>query len=864
MDRNLNEALAGKTGNYILPFLWMHEGNTGRLKDLVRQVYDSGVRAFCVESRPHEKFGQDEWWTDMGIILEEAQRLGMKVWLLDDKHFPTGSANGLIEKKYPERRKWQLIERHVDAIGPLPGASLLLPRPFSNGPAPEDHILGIVAYPRNGSGETIAFEPVDLSGQVSGDFLYWDIPSGFWRVFYFIKTREGTEQRNYIHLIDRESVDVQIEGVYEPHYQKFKKYFGNTFAGFFSDEPSLGNGMMDRHVPVHVYDRKIGTRGLALPWSDELHQKLNDRCRGKAAAGGDALPFLAGLWYDMGPESPQIRYTYMDIVTALYRDNFCRHIGDWCRSRGVEYIGHVIEDMNAHARLGCSGGHFFRSLEGQDMSGIDIVLHQIIPGFAHKTVSCIVGGGWSDSEFYHYVLAKLGSSLAHISEHQKNRTMCEVFGAYGWAEGVPMMKWLMDYLLVRGVNRFVPHAFSPKFPDPDCPPHFGAAGRDPQFEGFSRLMSYVNRTVHILEGAVHQAPCALLYHAEAEWMNGNDMMLTQKPAKALYDAHMDYDILPLDALRDKAVVEGNCLKVNQERYRCLVVPRSPLLPEEGLETLKALERAGLPVFYVDGAPKGIPNPSVVPLENLAETLAERGFAELKVEGSFPLLRIGHWKRGETDLFMLFNEDTVRPAETTIRFPCSAPGLKIDLLNGRSSAVQEDQAVKVALSPYQSVIYAFGTDLGAPNYTEGNYARAETLDLAWDIELYEMGAGSLDGTFKPYKKGVPLRNITGAGEKPEFSGRIRYQARFTLEKAESAQALDLGLVGHTAKLWLNGQDCGMAIAPPYIFDIRGAAREGLNTLELEAANTLAQTIKDRFSFYLPLPPSGVLGPIRLFR
>jgi NADPH:quinone reductase-like Zn-dependent oxidoreductase len=34
--------------------------------------------------------------------------------------------------------------------------------------------------------------------------------------------------------------------------------------------------------------------------------------------------------------------------------------------------------------------------------------------------------------------------------------------------------------------------------------------------------------------------------------------------------------------------------------------------------------------------------------------------------------------------------------------------------------------------------------------------------------------------------------------------------------------------------------------------------------VQAANTLAQTIKDRFSFHLPLPPSGVLGPIRLFR
>ncbi|MFR6327621.1 MAG: hypothetical protein ACLUOI_01455 [Eisenbergiella sp.] len=55
--------------------------------------------------------------------------------------------------------------------------------------------------------------------------------------------------------------------------------------------------------------------------------------------------------------------------------------------------------------------------------------------------------------------------------------MCEIFGNYGWAEGAQTMKWLTDFMLVRGINVFVPHAFSPKdFPDPDCPPHFYAHG----------------------------------------------------------------------------------------------------------------------------------------------------------------------------------------------------------------------------------------------------------------------------------------------------------------------------------------------------------------------------------------------------
>ena len=98
MDRNLAETLSDNVDNYILPFFWMHDGNTDRLADLVQNIYDSNVRAFCVEARPYEKFCRNEWWTDMEIILEKAKSLDMKVWILDDKHFPTGYANGLVPK----------------------------------------------------------------------------------------------------------------------------------------------------------------------------------------------------------------------------------------------------------------------------------------------------------------------------------------------------------------------------------------------------------------------------------------------------------------------------------------------------------------------------------------------------------------------------------------------------------------------------------------------------------------------------------------------------------------------------------------------------------------------------------------------
>jgi hypothetical protein len=45
-------------------------------------------------------------------------------------------------------------------------------------------------------------------------------------------------------------------------------------------------------------------------------------------------------------------------------------------------------------------------------------------------------------------MAKLGVSFSHIDHRKKGKTMCELFGAYGHAEGTRMMKYIADHMLV--------------------------------------------------------------------------------------------------------------------------------------------------------------------------------------------------------------------------------------------------------------------------------------------------------------------------------------------------------------------------------------------------------------------------------
>jgi hypothetical protein len=340
-------------------------------------------------------------------------------------------------------------------------------------------------------------------------------------------------------------------------------------------------------------------------------------------------------------------------------------------------------------------------------------------------------------------------------------------------------------------------------------------------------------------------------------------MLTQKPAKLLYDAHLDYDILPLDTLREDAKIENAKLLVNEETYHCLIGPRSPLLPEDGIAALNKLAAAGLPVYYMDAAPQGIKNPLVLPLEKLTETLIKQGIADVSVEGDFPLLRISHWVRDKHHYFMLFNENVTKSAKTLVHFPCSGSGLVLNLLDEISTA-HEGKDLAIDLSPYESMIVVYGEDLPKPNSEKLHFSSAETLDLKWDIEL--CNTVSQRGIFKPYRQNAELHNITGPDAVPNFSGIIRYKGEFNLadmsDSIAANMALDFGTVGESLKMKLNGKDCGLRICPPYRYEVTGIAKAGTNTLEIEVANTLVQELKDWESCYIQIPPSGLMGPVRL--
>ena len=423
-----------------------------------------------------------------------------------------------------------------------------------------------------------------------------------------------------------------------------------------------------------------------------------------------------------------------------------------------------------------------------------------------------------------------------------------------------MMKWITDFLLVRGVNHFVPHAFSPDYPDGDCPPHFGAEGHDPQFDGFTHLMHYTNKVSHLLYGGEHITSCAILYHAEGEWMNRRgEAMLMQVPAKALLDEHLCYDFVCLDMLENASVADGKMM-INGETYGALVVPYAPIVPPALTAAAERLSGEGLPILLCEDRPAGMCG-EVVKVAELADRIRGLGLADITVEGDHPLLRHYHIRRGDSHIFMFFNEDTVREALTEVTLPVRGSFARLRL--AEDSAYRDtapDGRATLALLPSQSEIWVFGEeDTVAALPEQSVLSETFVLHPTYTVELAESEDLS---AYRFYSTTDTLVNITAPDECPHFSGKMRYTFTVDLDTVPAGAVLDLGRVGQTARVWVNGIDAGIRIANPYTYPVADLLTEGKNQVVVEVSNTLVGKVRDGFSAHIAIMPSGLLGPVTM--
>lgn len=764
----------------ILPFMWLNGESEQELRAAVRAVKQMGINAFVIESRVHEDYCGESWFAEMDVVLDEARKNDMRVWLLDDKSYPTGSANGALKAMYPEKNAWRIKMERTDVYGRADGAKILLRANLADG----DIVLGAYLARRGTSWDNFE-NAVDISDGVEGDVLYLDIPEGEYSVFTLIKTHSATSRPYFVDMLNAESVRVLIDAVYEPHYKHYARYFGNTFAGFFSDEPQFTNWHHGYTQAGSLYGCTLGKQGMAYPWSDEVLERL-----------GIPMSDVLALWLNIGDRTSDIRVAYMELVTELYGRNFSGQLAAWCHEHGVLYTGHIIEDMGAHGRLGNSAGHYFRSMTGADLASIDVVLHQIKPFETRCIHFAPIADGFADPLFFDYTLARLATSDARNDARKQGRTCCEIFGAYGWTESMKEMLYLLNHMLVRGINHFIPHAFYHKIGFIDCPPHFYAGDKLNTDKAQKKMFAYMNKMCELFSGGEELLDTVVVYNVQAEWtsrahtsIDPVNRMLTETQTGFIM---ADYDTL------EKAEIKEDCFVINGYSYKHLVIPSYEYLPTRYTELLARFERFA--------------------------TVSDGSFDENSGTHGLRVYRYG--KDGE--YYELVVNENSRP---TVYRNAHALPYAADYLNGFYRKVGDS----VELGGGEAVVLRADSDGLA--CSEG-YVRTPAEPV---LDVFVKGFN--DSDFKAYKSQAACGfDINARGELPTHSGWVRFDFDADMSGFDG---MELEFSGDGCEVQL-GDECFVGVDGRVI--CLPKAHCGKVRVSVTLRNSFAYAIKDFLSTY----------------
>ncbi len=313
-------------------------------------------------------------------------------------------------------------------------------------------------------------------------------------------------------ILNPDAVDEFIRLTHDRYYEELKQYFGNTVIAFFTDEPcSLGRNA-----------------GRFREWARGLEKEILE-------AGG-RLEELEGLFTKQENATTAL---YRKLIKRRLRETFYARLSGWCESHGISLMGHPAESDDIEEEL------YFH------IPGQDLIQRRISP----ET------GGLREADSMH---AKLSADIARHLGRRRNANEC--FGVcyrndIPWYFTAGDMKWYIDWLGLRGVNLFVPHAFYYSVEGErkgERPPDVGP--NNIWWKYYRSFSDYIKRLSYLMTDSVNGAKIAVLCD--------NNRVPCQELA-CLYENQVEFNYLPA-ALAEEAEVRDGKLCIREYAYEAVL------------------------------------------------------------------------------------------------------------------------------------------------------------------------------------------------------------------------------------------------------------------------------------------------------
>jgi hypothetical protein len=732
-----------------------------------------------------------------------AARLGMTVYLYDEGMYPSGSAHGQVAATDPAYAAQALI-RQI-----LPWPAPASPQADLAETVPDGEIVH----------ERLSRDQAGLPVRI----VYLQVPSGGTiRGIHFGEDSGQPDAPPAADLMNPAAMACFIRLTHERYYRKLAPYFGTTIRAFFTDEPSL----LGRYPKDGV-----------IPWTGDLLQEW--------IATGRGADDLEALFPESPDYDPQMRRQLDDLCRRKLSKTYYEPLARWCSEHDVALTGHPAQSDE----IGL--------LRAFQIPGQDLVLRKVAPE-DHKGLT------GRDS-----TLAKCSADAARHAGKRRNAVEClgccvRNKPSTGWDLPPEDMKWYLDWLAVRGVNLFIPHAFYYSLRGrraAERPPDVGPA--QTWWSEYAVWARYMRRLSYLLTDTVTLQPVVVLCR---------DDQLPWRVAQTLYEHQLDFNYLMASDLENGAArIEAGCLVIGPYAYDTLIIEAPEDFSEATCRQLQACHAAGIRILWPE-LPDSGPG-DFVPERRPWLSRPGRGWAEaLQVSAPavavsptpLPDLRLTCQIRGGDRFILLVNEGAV-PLDFDLICRIEGPApLLWDPWSGLWSRVQSERcgpeherSVPIRLPFRQSLVLMYpGAEVPVDRIPSCSPAgdlrivRTEDLSRAWTMS----GPGQAQTFLAELSEAGSWHKMPGLAH---YSGTISYSKIFTApDDAQTEIWLDLGTVGEAAAVWVNAEKIDTRFWAPYRYNITAAVRPGVNQLRVSVMNSISCRM-DR-----AMKPSGLLGPVRL--
>ncbi len=305
-------------------------------------------------------------------------------------------------------------------------------------------------------------------------------------------------------ILNPDAVDEFIRLTHDRYYEELKEYFGNTIIAFFTDEPSA-----------------LGRNAAQFrEWIPGLEKEILEQ--------GGCLKDLRGLFTKEKNETTEI---YHKLIKRGYREIFYRRLSQWCENHGIGLMGHPEASDDVEEQL------YFQ------IPGQDLIMRRVSP----ET------GGLTE---FDSVQAKLAADIARHLGCRRNANEC--FGVC-FREQIPWyfkgedMKWYIDWLGIRGVNLFVPHAFYYSVEGgrgEERPPDVGP--NNIWWSHYKKVSDYIKRLSYLMTDSVNGAKAAVLC---------DNNQVPYKELAVLFEKQIAFNYLPISLLPECRIKDGKlCIR----------------------------------------------------------------------------------------------------------------------------------------------------------------------------------------------------------------------------------------------------------------------------------------------------------------